>query len=101
MRYRIVKLTKSSADCCWAIQKEFKSWFTGKTRWKYCDSDWERISWTRNVNWANQFPTEEAAEKEVAQLIKYYHDSIVEITVVKEITVDDACNIQINPCIDE
>jgi hypothetical protein len=99
MRYRIVKLTKLSADCCWAIQKRFRNWLTGKYVWKYYDSDWERIGWTRNVNWAKQFFTEEAAENEVAQLIKYDHDSIVEITVVKEIKVDDACNIQINPSI--
>lgn len=81
--YRVVKITRLNGKICWAVQKQFNDWLTGKEVWKYfadyaCDS-----TYSKNLGNAEFYSSEEDAVKQMNALIMYDNSTVVDIQVVK------------------
>ena len=97
--YRVVKITRLNGKTCWAVQKQFKHWLTGKDIWKYyadyaCDS-----TYTRDIDYAEYYPSEESANEQLSKIIMNDTRSVVDIQVVRSVTAeanDTGASININ-----
>ena len=69
IKFRVVKLTRKSGINVWAIQKMFKNWLTGKEFWKFYANDWTSVIWTRFIDDAEFFFSEESATNEMYKII--------------------------------
>lgn len=87
IKLRVVKLTRKSGSDVWAIQKRFKNWLTGKEFWKFYSNDWTAVTWTRFIDGAEFYYSEETATKEMYKLLDYHNQKIVDAKVVKEVEV--------------
>ena len=87
IKLRVVKLTRKSGIDVWAIQKRFKNWLTGNEFWKFYSNDWTAVTWTRFIDGAEFFFSEESATKEMYKLIDCHNQQIVDAKVVKEVEV--------------
>lgn len=85
--YRIVKLTRMNGDVRYAIQKEFKSWLTGESKWKYKGDYANDGEYTSNIDYADLYCNEESAIKKMNDIIKSDTRTVVDIQVVKEVTI--------------
>lgn len=97
--YRVVKITRLNGEICWAVQKQFKHWLTGKEIWKYyanyaCDSQYSKYLCD-----AEFYLSEESANKQVSKIIMNDTRSVVDIQVVRSITAeanDTSASLNIN-----
>ena len=94
--YRVVKITRLNGETCWAVQKQFKHWLTGKEIWKYyadyaCDSCYSKYLCN-----AEFYLSEESANKQVSKIIMNDTSSVVDIQVVRSITAEANDSININ-----
>lgn len=97
--YRVVKITRLNGETCWAVQKQFRHWLTGKEIWKYyadyaCESQYSRY-----LSDAEFYLSEESANKQVSKIIMNDASSVVDIQVVRSITAeanDTSASININ-----
>lgn len=97
--YRVVKLTRLNGEICWAVQKQFKHWLTGKEIWKYFADYACESMYTRNLNYAEYYLSEESANKQLSKIIMDDTSSVVDIQVVRSITAeanDTSTSININ-----
>ena len=85
--YRVVKITRMNGDVRYAIQKEFKSWLTGESKWKYKGDYANDGEYTSNINFADIYMDEEYAIKKMNDIIKSDTRTVVDIQVVKEVTI--------------
>ena len=97
--YRVVKITRLNGRESWAVQKQFRSWLTGKQIWKYyadyaCDSEYSKHLYN-----AEFYLSEESANKKLSEIIMNDTSSVVDIQVVRSVTAeanDTNANININ-----
>ena len=95
--YRVVKLTRLNGEICWAVQKQFKHWLTGKDIWKYyadyaCD-----LLYSKDMRNAELYSSEESANTKMSEIIMNDTSTIVDIQVVKSITAEaNDTNVSIN-----
>ena len=97
--YRVVKITRLNGEICWAVQKQFRHWLTGKEIWKYyadyaCESQYSKYLCN-----AECYLSEESANKQVSKIIMNDTRSVVDIQVVRSITAeanDTSASLNIN-----
>ena len=80
-------MTRENGDVFWLVQRQYKSWLTGKIFWKSYDSDWESSSWKRHVEWADHYRCEDDALAKLRWLMDCDHRRIIDSSVVTEVTL--------------
>ena len=88
MKFRVVKFTRLSGEVFWTVQRQFKHWLTRKPIWKYCASYAVDSMYTRNIDWAEEFYSENQAIKHMNDLIRDTNSDIVRKQIIKTVITD-------------
>ena len=83
-KYKIARVTYENGEIRFVIIKTKKNWLTGEECWRFYDSDWTSITWTRWVSWARTFGKEDDARSELANILKAENHKVKSIETVKE-----------------
>lgn len=83
-KYKIARVTYENGEIRFVIIKTKKNWLTGEEYWRFYDSDWTSITWTRWVRWASTFRNEDEARSELAKILKAEKHKVKSIETVKE-----------------
>lgn len=97
--YRVVKITRLNGEICWAVQKQFRHWLTGKEIWKYYADYACESQYSKHLYNAEFYLSEESANKQVSKIIMNDTRSVVDIQVVRSITAeanDTSASLNIN-----
>lgn len=88
MKFRVVKFTRLSGEVFWVVQRQFKHWLTRKPVWKYYASYVVDSMYTKNIDWAEEFPSEDQAIEHMNDLIKATNSDIVRKEIIKTVITD-------------
>lgn len=83
-KYKIARVTYDSGEVRFVIMKTKKNWLTGEEYWRFYESDWIHISWTRWVSWASTFRDEDEAGYALASILKAEKHKVKSIETVRE-----------------
>lgn len=83
-KYKIARITYESGEVRFVIMKTKKNWLTGEEYWRFYDSDWTSISWTRWVSWAETFWNEDEARYVLGKILKAEKHKVKNIETVQE-----------------
>lgn len=83
-KYKIARVTYENGEIRFVIIKTKKNWLTGEECWRFYDSDWTSITWTRWMSWASTFRNEDEARSELAKILKAEKHKVKNIETVQE-----------------
>lgn len=83
-KYKIARVTYENGEIRFVIIKTKKNWLTGEECWRFYDSDWTSITWTRWVNWASTFRSGDEARSELAKILKAEKHKVKNIETIQE-----------------
>lgn len=88
MKFRVVKFTRLNGEIFWTVQREFKHWLTRKPVWKYYASYVVDSMYTKNIDWAEKFSSEDQAIDNMNDLIKATNSDIARKEIIKTVITD-------------
>jgi len=81
-KFRVVKITRISGEERWVVQALFQRWLTGKLIWKYyADYNVDRM-YSRNIDDAMGYHSEEEAVKKMYGMIRRESQDVMDTEVV-------------------